>query len=193
MYLGVVQEEYEMKDSELGLPHSEIRKHLESNLTHWKLHISTDTQMQEKDIKSFGVHMGHPVITVGDPFTVYASTSRIIKTSSSRGRSTYDYNDPTLILRDDEELEMTFSLVCSQIGESRIFISLPMLHYDPVEFGFVKVCNYVPKRKSRSSFNVRSIFKIFIILFAAVGVAVGFRAYKKWKDQIRYEGLYTEG
>ncbi len=179
-----------MLDSQLGMPHSELHKHLETNLTMWKLYISTTSEEESSIRSSFGLHMGHPVITIENPSVVYASTSKVTKVSR-RGRSGYNYNDQSVILRDDEELEVSFSLVCLRIGESRVFISLPMLHYDAVEFGFAKLCESVPKKKTSMALTVKTFFAAlgsFVIL--AVGV-FSYYTYKRWKNSVHYEGLTT--
>lgn len=188
---GVVREPYQMLDSQLGTPHSDLHKHLETNLTAWKLYISTASDEESSGRSSFGLHMGHPVITIENPSIVYASTSKVMKIGKSSGKSRYNYNDQSVILRDDEELEVSFSLVCLKIGESRVFISLPMLHYDAVEFGFSKLCESIPRHKKSSAFTVKTFFSLLSILLVLVAGTYGYKTYKKRKERIRYEGLTT--
>lgn len=187
---GLVQDPFSMFDWQLGMPHSDLHQHLETNNTQWKLFISTDVKERASDVESSGLHMGQPVITLENPQIIYASTSKLAKSSkSSYWKTKYNANDQTVVLRQDEQIEVSFSLVCLRIGESRVFISLPLLHYDAVEFGFVKVCNHVPKR--RRGFGISAMTALSVVVLFVIGAASYFmyNRYKKRQERIRYEAL----
>lgn len=176
---GLVQDLYKMDDWQLGTPHSDTHHHLETNRTKWKLYISMNNLKTESETASYGLHMSHPVLSVEHPNVVFASTFQIFTMSNSRRKRKYTYNDPSVVLREGEEIELSFFLFCLTKGESRVLVSIPLLHYDIVEFGFAKVCDHVPERHSGMAFSFSIMYAYLPIVFVAVVIAA--LSILKWK------------
>lgn len=183
---GIVQNLFKMAHWQLGTPHSDMHHHLETNRTRWKLYISTESSSMNSTTASFGLHMGRPVLSVERPDVVYASTSQMFSIANSGRRHRYLYNDRSVVIDQGEELEVSFSLVCRKKGESRIFVSIPMLHYDAVEFGFAKRCDYVPK--VRRGISYMSVAISFSLVFSAI-IAIAIVIYRIRSTTVDYKGV----
>lgn len=178
---GIVSAAYKMREEHIGQAHSAEHVHLGGNITFWDAYItvnSTDAYRQEA---SAGIHLGSITVTVEKPDTLYVPSPQAV------GDGHMSLPGGGIVVKSGRVVEIQFWLLCRKKGESRVMVSIPMLHYDTVEFGFAKECTHVPAvHQEELAFTVGTATTL-IIMFLVVACIASYMWLRRRMRQQRYK------
>lgn len=187
---GLVQPLYAMKSAHIGKAHSKEHVHLGSTQSYWKLYVWTGDHAASA---SRGLHVGRPVLTLGDPSVVYASTSQLLRLSHGGSKRKYQYGDQSALIGHGDVVELSFYLVCKKKGESRVLVTLPLTHFEAIDFGFAKVCEgaQVARRHRGSGLTAGSAAVLVVLAMIAAAAVVVYLRRRRRAMQVRYKPVST--
>ena len=141
---------YTMLPDHIGAQHQPEHRHLPGNQSVLDLYLSYNASGGWKQTASSGLHVGQVGLTVEHQDTVYAAPPEL----STKGLAWYSVQNKGLVLEQGNTMRLRFRLFCIKPGESRVLISIPMPHYDPVEFGFAKECDHATALRHERFFSL---------------------------------------
>lgn len=162
--LGKPTPKYMVAIDNIGKPHSEEHLHLPSNQSDWVIYLAYADGSGGEVTKDASLHSGRVHVTVEHP-DVLVAMSPIISRKESLGWS--DVQSPDNMIRAGDKVRISFRFVCRKAGESRVLISLPLVHYDPLEFGIAKECDHaeaIPHKSKQWVLTVGNVFWGLVLL-----------------------------
>jgi hypothetical protein len=119
------------------------------------------------DMDEDAVHFSNAVVTVGDNTIMRVSVRGFLS-----GANKFSQEGGMLYPGDSRKLVVHF--ICLRKGRSWVVISLPLMRYKPIEFGFAKDCASPVIHRESSIFNVHGIMNVLLILLVLFGVGMCF-------------------
>lgn len=148
----------------IGTSHSEEHLHLPGNQSDWTVYMANSADRSSIPAATeAALHVGRITLTVEHP-NVLAAFAPVISSRGFGGWREQTY--PEYIIESGGSLKVSFHFLCRALGESRILITVPVLQYDPLEFGIAKECTHIPTaHKSRQMvWTVGNVFAAGVAL-----------------------------
>jgi hypothetical protein len=113
------------------------------------------------------VHFSNAVMTVGDSNSLRVSLRGFLS-----GADKFSQEEGMLYPGDARKLSVHF--ICLNTGSTWVVVSLPLMRYKSVEFGFTKECTGPKVYKESAIFNVGGVLKLLLVGVVLVIVGVYF-------------------
>jgi hypothetical protein len=113
------------------------------------------------------VHFSNAIVTIGDTKLLRISLKGFLS-----GADKFSQEDGMLYPGDAKKLALHF--VCLSSGTTWVLVTLPLMRYKSVEFGFSKDCTGPSVHKESTMFNVRGALDLLLIVLVVVTMGICF-------------------
>lgn len=169
---------YQVGIEHLGTAHSDEHLHLPPSQSMWTVYLTYgDTKSEQVVSKDSSIYLGRVAVTVENPDTIVALAPEVSRKGSL---GWIDVMNGDNVVHTGEQLRIKFRFACRKAGESRLLFSLPLVHYDMLEFGVAKECDHaeaIARHSSPFYLTAGSLFWGVIVLFIC-GCLIFLRRYR---------------
>lgn len=147
----------------IGADHSEEHLHLPDNQTEWVFYVKNG-DMNVGSSSDSALHVSRISATVEQPGVVFPQKPIMFEWVPGKWikaeKSSY-------ALGGGRTMKVVLPLVCREIGESRILITVPVLGHQELEFGIAKECEHVgvSRRSNQFILTVSNLFWGGVFIF----------------------------
>lgn len=174
----------------IGTAHSAEHLHLPANQSKWTIYLTYGQPHPQGAVsKDASLHLGRVGVTVEHPGTIVSLAPKVSR------KGPFGWNDDQNadnLIHIGDKIRITFRFVCRKAGESRLLFTLPLVHYDMLEFGIAKKCDHaeaLPQHSKQWVLTAGNVFWMFI--FVVVGVCVLYLMRTRSKGLKGFEPLPT--
>lgn len=157
---GQATPRYMVAIENIGADHSEEHLHLPGNQSEWVFYVKNDEDVSTSS-EHTAMHIGRLSSTVEQPDVVFPQPPIVLAWDAGSWTVT---QRSSYILRAGESLKVIMPLICRNIGESRVLITVPVLNYKQLEFGVAKECTHIGRAMKAEEF----VFTVGKLLWTVV-------------------------
>lgn len=150
----------------IGTEHSEEHRHLPDNETEWVFYIKNDNDLSGSPMDA-ALHVSRVLATIENPKVLFSQSPKAMELVQHEWRVT---TRSTYALAAGHSLKVVMPMVCKNVGESRVLITLPVLGHQELEFGVAKECTHVGVSHKAREFilTVNTVFGLGVVAVICV-------------------------